>query len=195
MGEPPSGPQAKEKQAAQGSLFFGSPVWFLNAKISRWHVCVSEAWTCQAGRPSDHLVEVTYRRYGKHEKARATVSGVGQEGCWSLACSPRPICSLPSSCALHLVGNRDNSGIVHPGALDMNLGRRPTAKDKCPGQNRSLAGSASLSCESESHGPMSGLDRTFSGPWDTQELASSREVCHQKPPILAKWEESVTLKD
>lgn len=88
MGEPPSGLQAKEKQAAQGSLFFGSPVWFLNAKISRWHVCVSEAWTCQAGKPSDHLVGVTYRRYRKHKKARATVSGVGQEGCWSLASPP-----------------------------------------------------------------------------------------------------------
>lgn len=37
--------------------------------------------------------------------------------------------------------------------------------DLCPGQNRNLAGFASLSSETESHGPMSGQDRAFSGGW------------------------------
>lgn len=76
---PHSAPQAKQKRAAQGSLLFGSLVSFLNVRISRWHVCVSEAWTCQAGRPSDHLVEVTSRRDGKPKKARATVARVEQK--------------------------------------------------------------------------------------------------------------------
>lgn len=76
---PYSAPQAKQKRAAQGSLLFGSLVSFLNVRISRWHVCVSEAWTCQAGRPSDHLVEVTSRRDGKPKKARATVDRVEQK--------------------------------------------------------------------------------------------------------------------